>query len=142
MNDTCAQPAPASEELIPMAMEALADSPIYVDHICNLLSSSGTCFRSGDDQTGLGSFARGTSDLDQFLRLFDQIMTVSCPTNTIATNAFREDINASIHALEQALISQDLVTMSDEIESRLVPILQRWDDVLQELHAGFRNQQI
>ncbi len=98
--------------------------------------------RTGFDQEGMSSFARGASDLGQFVQLFDHMATLARPIQAEATNAFKQELLECVRAIESALKRQDLVMMSDEIETNLVPLLQGWDAVAQELHAGLESQAI
>lgn len=134
------QSNPINEEIYPLALEALDNSPIYVEHIYNQLSSAVENLQQGNDQAGLNAFARSTTDLDQFIQLFEQMVALAKPSPCVATNMFREDMMNSIYGLEQAMIAQDLVALSDNIATNLMPILPRWTEVEGELRNGLAAQ--
>ena len=130
----------AAASLIPMAQEALADTPMYIDHISNTFSICADSLRAGNDREGMYAFARGASDLDQFIQLFHQVKSISKPSTVQSIDTFNNDLTECIRGLEVALTEQDMVALSDGIEGNLLSILPRWESVAEELNAGFQNQ--
>jgi hypothetical protein len=125
-----------SPELIPFAREILADTPIYVDHICGTLSACNDNLRAGADEDGLRAFARSASDLDQFVQLFERLVTIARPPKAPEVEGFRDELRQCVVAMEQRLNQQDLLGLCDRIDESLLPILRRWPSVSGELDAG------
>lgn len=134
------QLADPKAELIPIACEALANSPMYLNHICYTLSECGQSLRAGNDQDGLNYFARGASDLGEFIQLFGRMSTVAKSDKVDKTEAFKNNLLSVMKSLEGAINRFDFVTLTDEIDSKLVPLLQSWEDVEQELASGLEQQ--
>lgn len=120
-----------------LARQALADSPIFVEHIAGTLSRSIQSLRTGDDTAGLNAFARGISDLEQFVQLFSSMLAVVRPDPTPLAGVFEQELLDCVRGMEIAFYEQDIVTLTDSIEASLLPLLTRWEEVGQELQAGF-----
>lgn len=127
----------AQQELIDMARQSLDDSPMYLDHIASMLCTSVDSFRSGDDTEGMNAFARGVSDLEQFIQLFNTLINVAKPDAATETDAFKDDLFDCIRDLEVAMNNQDIVGLSDSIDANLLKILPRWGGVAEELGGCF-----
>jgi hypothetical protein len=123
-------------EVLQLAQQALADSPIYVEHIEGMLFDCAEALRIGDDQAALFQFARAADDLDQFTRLIDGIIAVAGQEQIPTTNAFTGDLRETLRDMESSLKEYDLVTLSDQIEEQLLPLFPRWTTVAVELEAG------
>ena len=130
--------AAAAAELSLLARQALADSPAYVENIASALTRCTEDLRAGDDRAGLAHFARGASDLEQLLLLFEHIASIARPNDDGPAAEFRRDVHACVHALEQRLVGEDITGLCDTIEGTLLPVLPRWTQVVEELDRGFR----
>ncbi len=125
---------------IPLARAALAESPEYLRHICTTMSACGESLRAGQDDEGMIFFARGASDLGQFIQLFGHMAAIARPSQASNTDAFKVDLYGAVKAIDDSITRQDMVALSDDIETRLVPLLQRWDGVAAELESGLAHQ--
>jgi len=138
--ETMNEMTPSPRDLIPLAREALDQTPTYVEHIFSTFSASGQSIREGNDKDGLTFFARGASDLAQFIELFEQMASISNPPEATAMKTFRINMASFVNAMQTALTNMDLVTLSDEIEVRSGPLFNSWGDVQQELQIGLESQ--
>lgn len=132
--------SPSQTDMIPLVQAALDEAPVYVEHICGILASCGQSLRAGDDLEGMKCLARGASDLDQFIQLFQHVSAVSRPASSQMTEAFKEGIARSVQILGDSMNRQDMISLSDEIEEHLIPLLSSWDGVSRELCAGIAEQ--
>jgi hypothetical protein len=139
MNATIIAP-PRDSDIIPLARQVLAECPEYIQHICNTLENCGRNLRAGNDEIGLFAFARGTSDLQQFVQLLIRMTSIARPAPAMALATFQNELRSCLREIELTMHRQDLVSMSDEIERALVPLLQTWNTVASELQAGFDHQ--
>lgn len=126
----------AQKILKEMARQALDESPVYMEHIYNTFHDCTQQLHAGNDKEGLDAFARGASDLGEMLKLLEHIDSVATPNQPVATDAFREGIISCVKGLEQSMLQQDLVALSDHIEGKLLTLLPMWDEVAQEMDAG------
>lgn len=129
----------AADQLVAMARETLVNTPEYVEHIGNTLASCVQCLRAGDDSVGMGAFARGVADLEQFILLFEQVTAIAKPRPDGEVDAFRDQLHDCVRELEVAVNSRDFVGLSDSLDSRLLPLLPSWAGVARELEAGLGN---
>jgi hypothetical protein len=123
-------------ELIPFAREILADTPVYVEHISNTMTTCHESLRAGADEDGLRALARGASDLDQFVQLFERLVMIARPSETPEVQSFRNDLKHCVIAMERQLNQQDMLGLCDQIDGALLPLLSRWPSVSGELDAG------
>ena len=86
------------------------------------------------------SFARGTSDLEQFVQLVDAVVNLARPDDTAEISSFKGDLFDCVQNLEQAMVGQDFVALSDQIDGVLLPLLPRWRGVATELDQGLSAQ--
>jgi hypothetical protein len=119
-----------------LAQEALAECPQYVEHICGIFSACRSSLRAGEDTIAMNTFARGASDLGQFIKLFTHINRIAQPESTQVTDAYAKEMHACISSIDLAMHKGDMVAVSDEIDSRLVPLLQRFPEVAREVGSG------
>lgn len=127
---------PAEVELFAVAEQALSDSETYLVHIANLMGTAAEHLRAGRDRDGLSTFARGASDLSEFMKLFEHLIATAQPRQADATDAFRCQLHEVVGELDEVLRAQDLVSLSDRIEARLLPIVPDWPAVTAELGQG------
>ncbi|MCC6748519.1 MAG: hypothetical protein IT371_12720 [Deltaproteobacteria bacterium] len=125
--------SPGPEDLVTLCRQALVDSATYVEFISTTMAVCAQQIRTGDDQTALGHLAQGSSDLEQFLQLMEHVTAVAKPATPKEVDAFRADLLRCVRGMEQSLVQQDLVTLSDQIEGDLLQVLPRWDGVAEEL---------
>jgi hypothetical protein len=130
----------AVEEMLQVARAALDESATYVEHISSILAACAQQLQAGEDQAAMMSFARGTSDLQQFVELLERMTVAANPTVSEETHAFRRELFECIRQLESALIGQDYIALSDGIEGGMLPLFPRWDGVRQELSNGLAAQ--
>lgn len=126
----------AQKILEQMTRQALNDSPVYIEHICQTFRDCTQKLQAGDDREGLNAFARGASDLGEMIKLLEQIAAVANPSQPVATDAFKSGLVECVRGLEQAMLRQDLVSLSDGIEDKLLNLLPTWDGVAQEMSDG------
>lgn len=130
----------SAEGALTLARQALEDSAMYVDHISNLLAQCSQHLQCGEDQEAMMSFARGTSDLEQFVQLVDAVVNLARPDDTAEISSFKGDLFDCVQNLEQAMVGQDFVALSDQIDGVLLPLLPRWRGVATELDQGLSAQ--
>ena len=128
--------AEAQKILKEMARQALDESPVYMEHIYQTFHDCTEQLHAGNDREGLDAFARGASDLGEMLQLLEHIDAVAAPSQPVATAAFRLGIISCVKGLEESMLQQDLVALSDHIEGKLLNLLPMWDEVAQEMDAG------
>ncbi|MFH1132613.1 MAG: hypothetical protein V1754_14860 [Pseudomonadota bacterium] len=128
------------DDILRIARDVLGESAIYVEHIGGLLAMCAEQLQAGADKEAMMCFARGTSDLEQFVRLLDQMWNVARPERIDEITSFKEDLSEAVRSLETALVSQDYVALSDQIEGGVLPLLPRWEGVALELSAGLEAQ--
>ncbi len=126
----------AQKILEEMTRQALDDSPIYMEHIFRTFHDCTQQLHAGNDREGLNAFARGASDLGELLNLLEHISVVAKPKEPAATDAFKQGLVECVRGLEQSMLQQDLVALSDGIEGKLLNLLPMWDEVAQEMDAG------
>jgi hypothetical protein len=129
-------------ELLDLAMQSLDDSPVYMEHIGNTMSLCVQNLRTGNDSDGMSAFARGVSDLEQFIQLFDHISNVARVNQDVEIEAFKQDLVSVVRGLEVALTSNDMIALSDGIDGNLLPLLPRWGGVARELSDGVEAQYV
>jgi hypothetical protein len=133
---------PIEGDVFSLAKQALADSESYLTHIAQLMSSAADQLRAGQDRDGLSTFARGASDLYEFLQLLEQLILAAKPSSQGETDAFRKQLHQAVGTLDGVLRAQDLGSLSDRIEDCLLPIVPRWPAVTAELSVGLAAQAI
>lgn len=116
--------------------QALFESPEYVEHIAGLFGSCAEHLRSGEDQSAMLDLARAADDLNQFRLLVDLFVDATASEALPDTQSFRQDIDGCIREMQDALVQEDLVAVSDQIDVNLLPIFPRWPAVAAELSAG------
>lgn len=119
-----------------MARQALEDSPIYMEHIFKTFHDCTQQLHAGNDQEGLSAFARGASDLGELLKLLEHVSAVASPSEPVVTDAFKQGLVECVRGLEESMLQQDLVALSDGIEGKLLNLLPMWDQVAREMDAG------
>lgn len=126
----------AQKILEEMARQALEDSPVYMEHIFQTFHDCTEQLHAGNDKEGLSAFARGATDLGELLKLLEHISAVASPREPVATDAFKNGLVECVRGLEQSMLQQDLVALSDGIEGKLLNLLPMWEQVAQEMDAG------
>ncbi len=126
----------AQKILEEMARQALDDSPVYMEHIYRTFHDCTQKLHAGNDREGLNAFARGATDLGELLKLLEHINAVADPEEPVATSAFKQCLVECVRGLEESMLQQDLVALSDGIEGKLLNLLPMWDQVAQEMDAG------
>lgn len=121
-----------------MTRQALEESPVYMDHIWRTFHECTCQLQAGCDQEGLNAFARGASDLGEFIKLLEQIEAVAQPQEHEATESFKISLRGCVQGLEDSMLQNDLVALSDGIEGQLLNLLPRWDLVAQEMDVGLQ----
>ncbi len=116
--------------------EALFESPEYVEHIAGLFGSCADHLRSGEDQSAMQALARAADDLNQFRLLVDLFVDATASDVLPDTRSFRQDIDGCIREMQDALVHEDLVAVTDQIDGNLLSIFPRWPAVAAELSAG------
>ncbi len=129
-------PEEAQKTLGVLAHQALDDCPIFVDHICQTMAQCTEKLQAGDDTEGLSAFARGASDLGEFLKLVDQLTSISNASNEVAIKEYRTQIHDCVVGMEKSMKQMDLVALSDDIEGGLLPLLPKWDAVAEEVRQS------
>lgn len=119
-----------------IAQQALAETPTYVEHISQMFSDCVIRFRQGDDRTGLTTFARGMSDLNQFIQLLFRVAYEAGAPSAGHSEEFQQELAACINQMQDSLVKQDIVALSDGIEGGLLPLLSQWTPVAEELNQG------
>lgn len=119
-----------------LARRALADTPLYVDHISQLFEQTVELLRNGEDQSAMNCFAQSASDLTSFLELFQHLIAIARPSTNSEIRQFEDLIVSAVASLQVSLEEQDYVTLSDQLEGTLLPVFPYWPRVAEELsHA-------
>jgi len=130
----------ANLELLPMARAALEETPLYLEHISATMNNCAQQLRAGRDQEAMTTFARGTTDLSYFVQLVDQVATVAKAQERQGVCDFKIALHSCVKNMEQSMVQQDLVSLSDQIEDELLPLLPSWPKVRNEIEEGIDAQ--
>ncbi len=123
---------PNPAEVSALATMALKNTPEYVDHIKGVFGSCLEHLRSGADREAMMSLARGADDLHQFTLLIGLMVDASQGTLQ-GTARFRRELDRCVAEMQRALVANDLIAVSDQIDDVLLPLLQSWDVAADEL---------
>lgn len=116
-----------------LARQALADTPLYVEHVRGLMEKTVLLLRNGEDQSAMTCFAQGAFDLTSFLELMQHLVTIAHSETNAEAQRFEQQLIAALGELRPALEQQDFVTLSDQLEASLLPVFPIWPRVAEEL---------
>ena len=137
------QSQPAADPAAPPAtdagllQQALADTPEYITHIRGLFESCAENLRDGDDRQAMMALARAADDLHQFTLLVGLMVDAAEGMELPDTQRFRDALDVCIKGIQEALVADDLISVSDQIDSDLLPLLPTWNQAIAELSASF-----
>ena len=114
------------------SQKAIQGTQDFIDHMRKIFEAAASFLRNGNDHAGLRNLEWAASDFDQFLRLMGSLSR-ALSIRPLSLQRFERAIHDVSNRIAEALKKRDYPTVCDEIERGMLPQLENWLPVAQDL---------